>query len=92
MRIRWTDPAVRDFTAICDYLEQHGNSDIAGRVAKHIFTSVGMLSKFPESGRSGRKPETRELVLSGLPYLVIYRVRHDSIDVLRILHGAQQWP
>jgi plasmid stabilization system protein ParE len=47
---------------------------------------------FPELGRPGRKAATRELILTGLPYLAIYRLRNNAIEILRILHGAQVWP
>ena len=43
-------------------------------------------------GRPGRVPKTRELVVSGTPYLVIYRVKNDRLEVLRVFHGARQWP
>jgi toxin ParE1/3/4 len=43
-------------------------------------------------GRIGRKPNTRELGMSGLPFITIYRVREDVIEILRILHSAQKWP
>ena len=36
----------------------------------------------------GQKEGTRELVLSPLPYIVVYVVRGDVISVARILHGA----
>ncbi|HEY4052459.1 MAG TPA: type II toxin-antitoxin system RelE/ParE family toxin [Terriglobales bacterium] len=91
MRIRWTDPAVRDFTQICDYINEHGSAAIARRVALSIYDRINILTKFPESGRTGRQPETRELVFSGLPYLAIYRIREDVVEILRILHGAQDW-
>jgi plasmid stabilization system protein ParE len=42
--------------------------------------------------RLGRKPRTRELVLSPLPYIVVCAVREDAIYIARILHGAQEWP
>jgi toxin ParE1/3/4 len=48
--------------------------------------------EFPELGRSGRKAGTRELIFSGLPYLAIYRLRSDAIEIVRILHDAQIWP
>lgn len=92
MRIRWTDPAVRDLIQICDYIQEHGSANIACRVALLIYESIGTLSRFPESGRTGRKAETRELVFSGLPYLAIYRIQNQQVEILRILHGAQQWP
>lgn len=92
MRIRWTEPAAEDLTAICDYISEHGSATTARRVALSIHEHMAGLSKFPERGRSGRKPGTRELILSGLPYLAIYRVRGDAVEILRILHHAQNWP
>ena len=50
------------------------------------------LLTFPNRGRSGKREGTRELVLAPLPYIVVYAVRGDLIFVVRILHGAQQWP
>ncbi len=35
---------------------------------------------------------TRELVITGTPYIAAYRVRPQRIEVLRIIHGAQRWP
>jgi toxin ParE1/3/4 len=92
MRIRWTDPAVHDFTQICDYIAEHAGAATAHRVAVSIYQSISQLTKFPESGRTGRQPETRELVFAGLPYIAVYRLRSDAVEILRILHGAQQWP
>lgn len=92
MRIRWTEPAAHDLTQICDYIERHDGSATARRVALTIYQGVGSLLRFPHRGRPGRKPQTRELVFSGLPFLAIYRVREDVIEINRILHGAQNWP
>ena len=92
MRIRWTDPAVRDFTQICDYIEKRSSGRTARRVALSIYGRIQALAKFPDMGRTGRQPETRELVFAGLPYLAVYRSREDVVEILRILHGAQQWP
>ena len=91
MHIRWTDPAVHDFTHICDYIEKHSTEATARRVALSIHHQLGVLAQFPECGRTGRKPDTRELVLSGLPYVAVYRIHRDAVEVLRILHGAQDW-
>jgi toxin ParE1/3/4 len=91
MHLRWTDPAVRDLTRICDYIQEHGNDATARRVALSIHQQLNILTKFPECGRTGRKPETRELVFSALPYLAVYRVHRDSVEILRILHGARDW-
>jgi toxin ParE1/3/4 len=92
MLVRWTEPAVRDFTHICDYISAHGSPTVARRVALAIYKSIDTLTDFPELGRTGRKADTRELVFSGLPYIAIYRIGENGIEVLRILHAAQQWP
>jgi len=92
MWLRWTEPALRDLTQVADYLEEHASSSVARRIALSIYGRVGALAQFPEQGRTGRKPGTREFVLSGLPYLAIYRLQGDAIEILRILHGAQIWP
>jgi toxin ParE1/3/4 len=91
MIIRWTDAAVRDFTHICDYIEQNRSAATARRVALSIHHSIDLLTDFPEYGRIGRKPDTRELVFSGLPYLAVYRIQDDAVEILRIFHAAQDW-
>ena len=92
MRIRWALPATSDLTQICDYIDKHGNPATARRVAVSIYEGISLLKKFPGQGRTGRYPGTRELVLTGLPYLVVYRAREEVVEILRILHGAQEWP
>ncbi|ETW95415.1 MAG: hypothetical protein ETSY1_30775 [Candidatus Entotheonella factor] len=46
----------------------------------------------PHLGRVGRVADTRELVITDTPYIVPYMVSEDRIILLRVLHGAQQWP
>jgi len=92
MRLRWSEPAVNDFTGICDYLKQHARPDLSRRIALAIHERIALLIKHPEFGRTGRVPETRELVFAGLPYVAIYRIKPDTIEILRILHGAQDYP
>ncbi len=92
MRIRWTEPAARDLTLICDYIDEHDGPVTARRVAVTIHEGISSLTQFPYRGRAGRKLDTRELVFPGLPFLAVYRVRADVIEINRILHGAQNWP
>jgi len=61
-------------------------------VAILIYERVRTLIEFPQLGRTGRKASTRELTIVGLPYLAIYRLRGDAVEILRILHGARAWP
>jgi len=92
MRIRWTELAARDLTHICDYIKERDSPETARRIALAIYQGIGALIQFPQRGRPGRKPNTRELVFLGLPFLAVYRIREDVIEIDRILHGAQRWP
>ena len=60
-------------------------------MALAIYQRVGSLAQFPHSGRAGRKLNTRELVLPDLPFVVVYRVREDVVEINRILHGSRDW-
>jgi toxin ParE1/3/4 len=53
-----------------------------------IRTTVLRLCEFPESGRVGDVAGTRELVVSGIPYIVVYRVIGDSVEILRVFHTS----
>ena len=91
MELRWTREAAADLERITDYLFQHV-PDRAADLVRAVYDAPALLLEFPDRGRPGKKEGTRELVLSPLPYLVAYAVRSDVIFILRILHGAQQWP
>jgi toxin ParE1/3/4 len=84
------------------------SSDIAfGRISEHIAQehpsaainfelSVGAildnLCIFPEAGREGRVAGTREAVVPQFPYIIIYRINGNEVQILRILHKSRQWP
>ena len=88
----WSPEAIDDLSALRAYIEQD-DSAAAQRVALHIVTSVEtLLANNPEMGRPGRVPGTRELVIPRTPFVVPYRVVANTIQVLRIFHGARRWP
>jgi toxin ParE1/3/4 len=91
MRIVWTASAIRDLVSLRNYIAGNNASAAEGQV-KRILTAVAGLTAFPGSGRPGRRPETRELVVGKTPYLVAYRVKDETIEVLRVLHSRQRWP
>ncbi len=91
MQLRWTQEAAADLESIADYLFEQ-TPDHAARLVRALYDAPATLLTFPNRGRLGRKEGTRELVMSPLPYIVVYAVRGDAIFIVRILHGAQQWP
>jgi toxin ParE1/3/4 len=76
---------IRDWIAV-------DNAPAAVRMMTRIRTAVERLATVPGAGRPGRVAGTRELVISGTPYIVPYRVRGDAVQIITILHGAQRWP
>lgn len=91
MLLEWTVFALNDRTAIFDYIEEE-NPRAAIMIDERIEAEVERLAKFPEIGRPGRVEGTRELVIAGTPYIAAYRIQDDFVLILRVLHGAQQWP
>jgi toxin ParE1/3/4 len=91
MEIRWSPEAADDLERIVDRIEQE-NPAAAQRVAEIIYERCGALAEFPNRGRMGRIGGTRELVFAPLPYIVVYRVRGEAVEIARIYHSAQDWP
>jgi toxin ParE1/3/4 len=92
MIVRWTKPAADDLAHICDYTESRFGAAQARRAALAIYEAADGLKDMPNRGRPGRKVGTREITVAGLPFLVIYSTGKQAVEIVRILHGAQQWP
>jgi addiction module RelE/StbE family toxin len=91
MRLRWTTPATDDLYNIVQRIRKD-NPAAAVVVATTLYDGCGSLRDFPRRGRKGRIEGTRELVFPGLPYIVVYRIQDQIVELLRIYHGAQDWP
>jgi addiction module RelE/StbE family toxin len=91
VRLEWSVFALEDRDGIFDYIEED-SPRAAVVVDGRIRTQVRQLLQFPETGRLGRVDGTRELVISQTPYIAAYRINGDTVRILRVLHGAQQWP
>ena len=91
MNIRWSPAATDNLSRIFEYLRPE-NPSAAQRVVKTIYESAGSLDSFPYRGRMGRVEGTRELVLPSLPFVIVYRVLEDTVEIAAVIHGAQQWP
>lgn len=91
MTIRWLRTATRDRFAQLDYIATD-NPAAAVRMDEAIERQTNMLMQYPLMGREGRVNGTRELVIRRSPFIAVYRVQAEKIEILRLLHGAQQWP
>ena len=91
MRVRWSLPAIEQLCAIREYVDEF-SPDTANRIAAKILNATDRLERFPSMGRIGRIAGYRELVITGLPYIVGYRVIEDVIDITSIIHTSRKWP
>lgn len=91
MHVRWLANARANLLTIAEYIARD-NPIAAYAVHEAILRQVGRLAEHPRVGRPGRVKGTRELVVSGTPYIVAYRVARGGVTILRVLHGAQEWP
>jgi toxin ParE1/3/4 len=80
-----------DLIAIRDYIELD-NRVAAQQAVIAILRSLEQLSVFPRIGRKGRAKGTLELVVRKPPYIVVYRVNVDCIEIVAIVHLARQRP
>jgi addiction module RelE/StbE family toxin len=91
MQVRWTAPAAQDLQEIARFIRKDSPS-AARAVAKALFDATNGLDIFPLRGRTGRVAGTRELVVPGLPYIVVYQVAAAAVHILHVYHGARNWP
>jgi toxin ParE1/3/4 len=89
--VRWTRSAAGHLRSAFEYLDAENPRAAIGSVER-ILAAVERLARFPQMGRAGRVPGTRELVLTGTPFLVAYRQKGRQIEVLALLHGTRKWP
>lgn len=91
MRIRWLRLALEDLNQIAEYIAEE-NPAAASKVVAKLWPAVQTLADQPHMGRPGRVFGTRELVVANTPLIVPYRVVNTEIQILRVLHGARNWP
>jgi toxin ParE1/3/4 len=91
MKPVWARAAIRDLDSAREYIARV-NRDAAREIALRIVDASERIIQFPEIGRTGRMKGTRELVVSGTQYLIVYRLKKTAVHFLRVLHGRQEWP
>jgi len=89
MRVRTSAPAARDLRDIHDYIAAD-NPVAAERMYRRLRKAIDMLGPFPRLGRESVRRTSRELAVVNTPYILIYRIIGEDVEVLRILHGAMR--
>ena len=87
MSVVLTRRALRDLANIHSYIAEE-NPTAASRIAVEIVAACDRLELFPERGRPGLRRNTRELT-TVWPYVIVYRVVRNDVQILAVWHGAQ---
>ena len=90
-KIRWLRTALKNLDYETIYIAQD-NPQAAVVPVKHVLGMVDALAEYPAVGRPGRVPGTRELIITGTPYLIPYRAKGKAVEILRVFHGSRRWP
>jgi toxin ParE1/3/4 len=92
MQVRRTEQAIADIQSLRSYIEKD-KPQAAKKIVLRIISIVeNDLVLQPGRGRPGRKPGTRELIISGTPYFIPYQIKDNWLEIIRVLHGAMKWP
>jgi toxin ParE1/3/4 len=89
MRIEWSIAAQDDLDRIQEYIEQHSRQG-AKRVWRRIYDRVTLQAEIPFAAPLHRDGPARLLVITGTPYIVLYRVEGDVLKVEQVIHGARR--
>jgi plasmid stabilization system protein ParE len=91
MRVRWLRAALRNLDEEASYIA--ADDPAAARlVVARVLEAVAQLADQPGLGRPGRVPSTRELVVARTRYVVPYRVKRDTVEILRVFHTSRRLP
>jgi addiction module RelE/StbE family toxin len=88
MKVRWLKQGNASLALVEHYIAAE-NPAAGGRIIDQIEASVQRLAQFPLLGRTGVVPGTRELVIPGTEYLVVYLILEKEVRILRVFHCKQ---
>jgi toxin ParE1/3/4 len=94
VKLRYTPQARLHLNAIAEYVGAR-NPNAARRIAARLEEMIDLLAAFPYMGHKGQLPGTREMVVPGLPYIIVYRIENreeGELTILGVYHGAQRRP
>lgn len=90
MRIVWTPEAEQDRVDVWDYIALD-NPHAASLMDQLFSDAVARLAEYPELGKPGKIPGTRELIAHA-SYRLVYEIEQETLWVLALVHTTMQWP
>jgi len=90
MKLNWSRRAQHDLLVLQEFARQ--KPSLGNRIADALGAACDRIAKMPLSGRPGRVKGTREIVLTGTPFILAYKALARRATILAIIHGARRWP
>jgi addiction module RelE/StbE family toxin len=91
VRVRWLNRALRDLDEAEAYIARD-DPQAAASVVLRIVRTVSLLKDQPGIGRAGRVPGTKELIVPNTPFIIPYRVKDETVQILTVYHSSRKWP
>ena len=90
MKVRFLELALADLHRIEDYLRERSKAG-ADRVAGRIRKRIADLAQFPDQGTASRRRRgARQIYVTKTPYIVVYRVTSEEVQILAVIHAKQR--
>lgn len=90
--VRWLKLALEDMDSLLAWLETEADRETANTVAQRIWDAAQSLCQLPSRGRPGRVPDTRELDVAKTSFFLVYRLKQDQVQILRVIHASREYP
>ena len=87
MSIVFSSEALADLASIREYIGDR-NPPAASRISVALVAACDRLEHLPERGRPGLVAGTREIT-TVWPYIIVYRITTEGVEIIRVWHGAQ---
>lgn len=88
--LEWSARSRRDLLRIDAFYAQF-SAATAARVVSAILEAAMVLEQQPRIGVRGKRGGTRHTLVGDYPYTIVYRVRRDSVQIVRVLHQMRRY-
>ena len=90
MRLIWSDDAIQERNDIFAFISAD-NPVAAVAIDQILSERARNLLEFPNIGRPGILPDTRELTVHP-NYRLVYELVGDDVHILNVVHARRDWP
>ena len=92
MKVRWTRQSLQDLKHLHEFIVEENPEAAREMIARVYEAATEHLAMHPRMGKEGRVTGTRELILAGTPYILVYVLEGSGIQIVTVLHSSRRWP